>query len=147
MDAAAKVIASLELIEEGIGIVPTAANQHQLRRLDPIAEQKPPNLQEQRLILAAEEGADAQNELALPNGTDYRGPDVFLSDTTASEGMREPHGPHWNHRIPALRKQPSGFLRHLVAWIGGVGALSPTGVPGYAMRTYSGRPSSARHRK
>ena len=31
----------------------------------------------------------------------------------------------------------------LVAWIGGVGALSPTRVPGYAMRTYSGRPSSS----
>ena len=30
-----------------------------------------------------------------------------------------------------------------VAWIGGVGALSPTRVPGYAMRTYSGRPSSS----
>jgi hypothetical protein len=33
--------------------------------------------------------------------------------------------------------------RRLVAWIGGVGALSPTRVPGYAMRTYSGRPSSS----
>jgi hypothetical protein len=31
----------------------------------------------------------------------------------------------------------------LVAWIGGVGALNPTRVPGYAMRTYSGRPSSS----
>ena len=31
----------------------------------------------------------------------------------------------------------------LVAWIGGVGALSPTRVPGHAMRTYSGRPSSS----
>src|SRR3954452_11404161 len=30
-----------------------------------------------------------------------------------------------------------------VAWIGGVGALSPTRVPGYARRTYSGRPSSS----
>lgn len=30
-----------------------------------------------------------------------------------------------------------------VAWIGGVGALSPTRVPGHAMRTYSGRPSSS----
>jgi hypothetical protein len=30
-----------------------------------------------------------------------------------------------------------------VAWIGGVGALSPTRVPGYAMRTYFGRPSSS----
>ena len=33
--------------------------------------------------------------------------------------------------------------QHLVAWIGGVGALSPTRVPGHAMRTYSGRPSSS----
>src|SRR4051795_7960655 len=32
---------------------------------------------------------------------------------------------------------------HLVAWIGGTGALSPTRVPGYAMRTYFGRPSSS----
>src|SRR3954451_9338691 len=30
-----------------------------------------------------------------------------------------------------------------VAWIGGVGALGPTRIPGYAMRTYSGRPSSS----
>src|SRR3954453_15395125 len=29
-----------------------------------------------------------------------------------------------------------------VAWIRGAGALSPTRVPGYAMRTYSGRPRS-----
>ena len=36
--------------------------------------------------------------------------------------------------------QPGG---RLVAWVGGVGALSPTRVPGYAMRTYSGRPSSS----
>src|SRR3954464_4330286 len=34
-------------------------------------------------------------------------------------------------------------MGHLVAWIGGTGALSPTRVPGYAMRTYSGRPSSS----
>src|SRR5215208_1228324 len=33
--------------------------------------------------------------------------------------------------------------KRLVAWIGGAGALSPTRVPGYAMRTYSGRPSSS----
>src|SRR3954451_10325366 len=32
---------------------------------------------------------------------------------------------------------------HLVAWIGGTGALRPTRVPGYAMRTYFGRPSSS----
>src|SRR5215217_2491404 len=31
----------------------------------------------------------------------------------------------------------------LVAWIGGVGALSPTRVSGYMMRMYSGRPSSS----
>src|SRR3954453_18688648 len=30
--------------------------------------------------------------------------------------------------------------RHLVAWIGGVDALSPTRLPGHAVRTYSGRP-------
>jgi hypothetical protein len=34
-------------------------------------------------------------------------------------------------------------LRCLVAWVGGVGALSPTRVPGHAMRTYSGRPRSS----
>ena len=34
------------------------------------------------------------------------------------------------------------MLRRLVARIGGVGALSPTRVPGYAMRMYFGRPSS-----
>jgi hypothetical protein len=33
-------------------------------------------------------------------------------------------------------------LRHLVARIGGVDALSPARVRGYTMRTYSGRPSS-----
>src|SRR3954462_12761102 len=32
---------------------------------------------------------------------------------------------------------------HLVAWTSGVDALSPTRVPGYAVRTYSGRPSSS----
>src|SRR3954452_2598563 len=36
-----------------------------------------------------------------------------------------------------------GVPGHLVAWIGGVGAPSPTRVPGYVMRTYSGRPSSS----
>src|SRR3954469_24445454 len=36
-----------------------------------------------------------------------------------------------------------GSARHLVAWIGGTGALSPTRVPGYAMGTYFGRPSSS----
>ena len=30
----------------------------------------------------------------------------------------------------------------LVAWVGGEDALSPTRVPGHAVRTYSGRPSS-----
>src|SRR3954464_570905 len=34
-------------------------------------------------------------------------------------------------------------MGHLVAWIGCTGALSPTRVPGYAMRTYFGRPSSS----
>src|SRR4051794_25836044 len=33
-------------------------------------------------------------------------------------------------------------LRNRVAWVGGVHALSPTRVAGYAMRTYSGRPKS-----
>src|SRR5215217_3640258 len=32
--------------------------------------------------------------------------------------------------------------RHRVAWVGGVHALSPTRVAGYAVRTYSGRPKS-----
>src|SRR3954465_3483843 len=32
--------------------------------------------------------------------------------------------------------------RHLVARVDGVGALSPTRVAGYAVRTYSGRPRS-----
>src|SRR4051812_50066676 len=40
----------------------------------------------------------------------------------------------WTHLL-------QGRARHLVARIGGVGVLSPTRVPGYAMRTYSGRPS------
>src|SRR4051795_3358635 len=31
---------------------------------------------------------------------------------------------------------------HRVAWVGGVQALSPTRVAGYAVRTYSGRPKS-----
>ena len=35
------------------------------------------------------------------------------------------------------------MFRHLVAWIGGMDALSPTHVPGYAVRIYSGRPSSS----
>ena len=39
--------------------------------------------------------------------------------------------------------EPSSQAIHLVAWIGGAGALSPTRVPGYAMRTYSGRPKSS----
>src|SRR3954462_4400588 len=34
-------------------------------------------------------------------------------------------------------------LRHLVALIGGVGALGPTRVQDHTMRTYSGRPSSS----
>ena len=38
----------------------------------------------------------------------------------------------------ARRRTP----RDLVARIGGAGALSPTRVPGYAIRTYFGRPSS-----
>src|SRR4051812_22387598 len=33
-------------------------------------------------------------------------------------------------------------LNRLVAWVSGVGALSPTRVAGYAVRTYSGRPKS-----
>src|SRR4051812_46912756 len=41
----------------------------------------------------------------------------------------------------ADRLEPSSY--HLVAWIGGVGALSPTRVPDHATRTYSGRPSSS----
>src|SRR5215213_8263007 len=44
---------------------------------------------------------------------------------------------------PEIFLEPNGSTCsrcHLVAWIGGVGALSPTHVPGYAMRTYSGRP-------
>src|SRR3954471_11875234 len=41
------------------------------------------------------------------------------------------------------RRQVFRLLAHLVAWIGGTGALSPTCVPGYAMRTYFGRPSSS----
>src|SRR5215208_6236411 len=38
---------------------------------------------------------------------------------------------------------PKTGRRHLVAWIGGTGALSPTRVLGQAMRTYFGRPSSS----
>src|SRR4051794_10781688 len=45
--------------------------------------------------------------------------------------------------IDARRKIVSALIAgpcHLVARIGGAGALSPTHVPGYAMRTYFGRP-------
>jgi hypothetical protein len=48
----------------------------------------------------------------------------------------------WVHEIDILRYTLAIQL-HLVAWISGAGALSPTRVPGYAMRTYSRRPSSS----
>src|SRR4051795_1905376 len=51
-----------------------------------------------------------------------------------------PAEPQRHFRIGLLGKFRAA--RHLVAWLGGVGALSPTRVPGYAMRTYFGRPSS-----
>ena len=35
----------------------------------------------------------------------------------------------------------------LVVWVGGASALSPSRVPGYTMRTYFGRPNSARRRR
>src|SRR4051794_5830238 len=38
---------------------------------------------------------------------------------------------------------PEGAWGHLVARVDRVGALSPTRVPGHAVRTYSGRPSSS----
>src|SRR3954464_10278211 len=50
------------------------------------------------------------------------------------------------HQIPgrlAAIFRAIGAHRHLVAWIGGAGALSPTRVPGHAVRTYSGRPRSS----
>src|SRR5215213_3020905 len=43
---------------------------------------------------------------------------------------------------PDLRVYIVELGRRLIAWVGGVGALSPTRVPGHAMWTYSGRPSS-----
>ena len=50
-------------------------------------------------------------------------------------------------RLIRNRTQLSNAIRghagRLVAWIRGAGALSPTRVPGCAMRTYSGRPSSS----
>src|SRR4051812_32212994 len=42
-----------------------------------------------------------------------------------------------------LRRSGSFHSRHLVTRIGGAGALSPSRVPGYAMRTYFERPSSS----
>ena len=50
-----------------------------------------------------------------------------------------------SNRFPQKRKNFRFFdLRvNRIAWVGGVGALSPTRVLGYAMRTYSGRPSSS----
>src|SRR3954453_4185718 len=48
------------------------------------------------------------------------------------------------HRGRGRRTQHGGHADpRLVAWVGGVGALSPPRVPGYVMRTYSGGPSSS----
>src|SRR4051795_11051879 len=52
---------------------------------------------------------------------------------------KEALGPHICARWP----WDECYQRHLVAWIGGVDALSPTRVPGHAVRTYSGRPRSS----
>src|SRR4051812_39183322 len=45
--------------------------------------------------------------------------------------------------MPVAGREISQVPTRLVAWIGGVGALSPTRVLGYTMRTYSGRPRSS----
>src|SRR5829696_8840452 len=50
---------------------------------------------------------------------------------------------HIRRRGPLHAQRKTSAMHHLVAWIGGAGALSPTRVPGHAMRTYSGRPSSS----
>src|SRR3954453_19285506 len=46
-------------------------------------------------------------------------------------------------RLAAVFRAIGARYRHLVAWIGGAGALSPSRVLGYAMRTYSGHPRSS----
>src|SRR3954463_8685185 len=46
-------------------------------------------------------------------------------------------------RVGGAGRARTRTSRHLVAWIGGVGALSPTRAQDHAMRTYSGRPSSS----
>src|SRR3954452_12287991 len=45
--------------------------------------------------------------------------------------------------IDVANRKLISTMRHLVAWIRGAVALSPTRVPGYAMRTYSGLPRSS----
>src|SRR3954447_485630 len=50
--------------------------------------------------------------------------------------------PTTRHGIPDVFPCPEGGV-HRCCMDRGAGALSPTHVPGYAMRTYSGRPSSS----
>src|SRR3954447_13862662 len=68
--------------------------------------------------------------LALPR-TPGRSAEVFIDgDLEVRFAARPTNGPQVPHP------------RNRVAWVGGVHALSPTRVAGYAMRTYSGRPKS-----
>ena len=53
---------------------------------------------------------------------------------------RPGHATQHHHRQWSSRVR---HFRHLVAWIGGMDALSPTHVSGHAVRTYSGRPRSS----
>src|SRR5919112_7757 len=69
--------------------------------------------------------ADQIELFYLPSYAPEHNPDEFLNNDLK--------------QAMARRRTP----RHLVAWIGGVGALSPTRVQDHAMRTYSGRPSSS----
>ncbi len=55
--------------------------------------------------------------------------------------QQEVHCPGWARRGASCRC--AGARRQLVARVDGVGAWSPTRVPGHAMRTYSGRPRSS----
>src|SRR5215217_2701392 len=69
-----------------------------------------------------------------------------------SHAGRRSHGRARGRTDGSIRLRVTAFLMFSlalkgastdVAWIGGVGALSSTRVPGHAMRTYSGRPSSS----
>src|SRR4051812_27356040 len=72
-------------------------------------------------------------------------PDLYKAGllTTFDVGVMAAYCCSYGHWVIAERFLAQAGEMHLVAWIGGTGALSPTHVPGYAMRTYSGRPRSS----